>query len=80
MPEDISKLIERVEVLIRLIALGIVAEKPQQEKIQFLSNAGLAPKDIADMIGTTPNTVRVALAALRKKKKKTKKRRKKVNG
>ena len=51
----------------RLIAIGLVNGKPQKEQIRLLSIAGMSPKEIADLIGTTPNTVNVALSTLRKK-------------
>jgi DNA-binding CsgD family transcriptional regulator len=41
----------------------------QKEKIVFLHGAGIKPKDIAAFLGTTPNTVNVALANYKKAKK-----------
>ena len=38
----------------------------KREQIELLSKSGFQPKEIAELIGTTPNTVRVGLAALRK--------------
>ena len=62
--------VDKLEVLIRLTAIGLCADKSQKEKIQILDSAGLPPKHIAEMLGTTPNTVSVALAGLRKERKK----------
>lgn len=59
----------RPDLLARLIAINLVNGKPQKEQIRLLSIAGMGPKDIADLLGTTPNTVNVALSALRKAKK-----------
>jgi DNA-binding NarL/FixJ family response regulator len=56
----------RSDLLTKLIAIGIVNGKPQKEQIRLLSIAGMSPKEIADLIGTTPNTVNVALSSLRK--------------
>ncbi len=61
--------VDKLEVLIRLTAIGLCADKSQKEKIQILDSAGLPPKQIAEMLGTTPNTVSVALAGLRKERK-----------
>jgi DNA-binding CsgD family transcriptional regulator len=61
----------KLDVLIRLIAIGLCADKSQKEKIQLLDSAGLAPKQIAEILNTTPNTVSVALVGLRKERKKT---------
>lgn len=71
---------QKIDMLVRLLALSIVADKKQNEKIMMLSDAGFQPKDIADICGTTANTVRVALSTMRKKtKSKGKKPKKMVN-
>lgn len=58
---------EQLETLIRLVAMTVVADKPTlREQIGLLSRAGLQPKWIADLLGTTPNTVSVELSKLRK--------------
>lgn len=59
---------DKLDVLIRLAAIGLCEDKTQQEKIYLLSMAGLTPKTIADILGTTPNTVSVALSNMRKKR------------
>jgi DNA-binding CsgD family transcriptional regulator len=51
----------------RLAAIGLVYGKGQREQIRLLTMAGMGPKEIADLIGTTPNTVNVALTSLRKR-------------
>jgi len=38
----------------------------QREQIVLLNRAGLQPKDIAELLNTSSNTVRVELVALRK--------------
>ena len=60
--------------LIHLVAVLGTEGKPQREQIQILASAGFPPKEIADLIGTTANTVRVSLAAMRKKRKSRKRR------
>jgi DNA-directed RNA polymerase specialized sigma24 family protein len=50
-----------------LAALSLIADKPQQERMIMLSTAGFQPKEIADICGTTSNTVRVSLSTMRKK-------------
>lgn len=67
MTDDISG---KLDVLIRLIAMGLCAEKSQKEQIWILHSAGLQPKEIAEILGTTPNTVSVALSVLRREGKK----------
>jgi len=58
----------KLDILVRLSALSFVADKAQKEQVMMLSSAGFRPKEIADICGTTPNTVRVALSTMRKKR------------
>jgi hypothetical protein len=61
--------------LVRLLALHLVHERQQSDQIDLLSRAGFRPTEIADLVGTTPNTVNVSLStqrAARKKKRVTK--------
>jgi len=63
---EISK---KLDVLIRLSALNLVRNtKTQREQIALLSDAGFQPKQIADILGTTSNTVSVALHSIRKER------------
>ncbi len=57
------------EMAVRL--LGIIAVKglPQTQQIAILNRVGFAPKAIAEILGTTANTVRVALVGIRKAEK-----------
>jgi DNA-directed RNA polymerase specialized sigma24 family protein len=57
------------EMAVRL--LGVIAVKglPQTQQIAILSRVGFTPKEIADVLGTTANTVRVALVGIRKAEK-----------
>ena len=64
LPPDIG---QKLDMLIRLQAHSLVLNmSSQKEKILFLARAGLPPKDIADILGTTPNTVNVALSNARR--------------
>ena len=67
--DEINK---KLDMLIRLSALNLVFDKKQQDQIILLNNAGFQPKDIAEIIETTANTVRVTLSTMRSKKKKGK--------
>lgn len=62
-----EEIIKRLDTVIKLLTLSSMKEETQIQKISLLSNAGFAPKEIADIIGTTPNTVRVALSKSKKK-------------
>lgn len=65
-----DEVITRLDKLIRLVATNLVIGKSQTEQIGLLSRAGLQPKEIADIVGTTPNTVRVTLSTARKQNRK----------
>ncbi|MEQ9567845.1 MAG: hypothetical protein RLN85_18900 [Pseudomonadales bacterium] len=67
---NLAEVANKLETLIRLTAIGLFADKSQREKIELLGTAGLPAKEIAEILGTTPNTVSVTLSGLRKKKKK----------
>jgi len=67
--DDIARLLDE---LVRLHALDVRRGSASQvDAILELSKAGLGPSRIADLLGTTPGTVNVALA---KAKKRTSKR------
>lgn len=68
---DINKrLLEKIDVLVRLSALNIIKDKKYAEQVELLSSVGLQPKEIADLLGKTPNSVRVTLSQVRKNKRK----------
>ena len=74
MPDpDIKAVADKLDTLIRLIGTAIVADNPRREQIRLLSTSGMQPKQIAELIGTTPGTVSVELTALRKAAKTKKK-------
>lgn len=67
--EPWSGIFARLDILIRLSALNIVKGiEKQKEQVAVLSDAGFKPKEIADVLRTTSNTVSVALTAIRKER------------
>jgi DNA-directed RNA polymerase specialized sigma24 family protein len=64
-PSDLNK---KIDTLTRLLAIVLVNGKRQRDQIRLLSLAGMSPSEMAGLLGTTPNTVNVALSALRKEK------------
>jgi DNA-directed RNA polymerase specialized sigma24 family protein len=61
----------KLDLITRLLALNIVKDlKSQKEKVLALSSLGIGPTDIAESLGTTVNTVKVALSQARKVKRK----------
>ena len=72
MNEDTREIVERLDRLTNLVAIGLLGGKTQREQIRLLSKGGFPPREIAELVGTTPNTVRVELTSIRKDKKKRK--------
>ncbi len=63
-----EEMIERLDILIKLQAQSMTMNiEGQKAKGLFLYKAGLQPKLIADIIGTSPNSVSVMLSNARKK-------------
>jgi DNA-binding CsgD family transcriptional regulator len=63
----------KFDKLIRLSALNVVKDlKTQKEQISVLSDANFKPKEIADILRTTSNTVSVTLTEIRKERAATK--------
>ena len=67
MTED-KTIIEKLDVIIKLLALNQIKGKEVGEQIIFLSKFGIANKDIAEMLEKSQNTVNVTLSQHRKKK------------
>jgi len=78
-PESLKAIEDKLDIVIRLLAVQVADQREGlQSKATTLSSAGLQPKTIAQLCGTTPNTVSVSLSAA-KRKKKTKKTPKKTS-
>ncbi len=62
-----DEILRRLDMLVRLQAQSLVSNlESQKEKTLFLAKAGFEPKGIAQILGTTRNTVSVALSNARK--------------
>jgi DNA-directed RNA polymerase specialized sigma24 family protein len=69
MPQTTEQLmLAKLDQILRILAVLATKGMKQREQIALLNQAGLQPKDIADLLGTSSNTVRVELVALRKAK------------
>lgn len=64
----------KIDQILRILAVIATKGMNQRQQIAVLHQAGLQPREIADLLGTTGNTVRVELVALRKSKGKKSKR------
>ncbi len=70
-------LARQLERIANLLALLVTHGKPQMEQIAVLSGAGYSSAEIAQLVGTTRNTVSVALSQMKSRKQKKPKKAKK---
>lgn len=66
--QDEAAIGEKLDALIRLIAVSVLGGKTGGEAIEVLLRAGLDNDLIADLVGTTPGTVRARRADYRKRR------------
>jgi DNA-binding CsgD family transcriptional regulator len=67
--EQLSEIASKLDTLIRLSAMGLVKDiKKQRQQIALLSDSGFGPKQIAEILGTSSNTVNVTLNSIRKER------------
>lgn len=58
----------KLDLLIRLSALKIIENKEYREQVKILGSIGLKINEIAEILGKTPNNVKVTLHYIRKSK------------
>ena len=61
-----EQLLGKIDVAIKLLAMSVVEGKPLKQQVLMLSSFGLQPKQIASILGKTPNHIRVILHGIRK--------------
>lgn len=66
----LNKMARLLEILTRLNLQTMRGERNQREMILMLKQVGCGPSEIADLLGTTANTVNVTLSSAKKKRKK----------
>lgn len=60
---------EPLEEIVRLLAIQLRrGAASQAQAIEEMNRAGFGPSRIAELLGTTPNTVNVAISNAKKKK------------
>lgn len=65
--DQFNEISKKIDILTRLLALSLVSEKKQKDQIFILNKIGLQPKQIAEILNTTTNTVSVTLSKMKKK-------------
>ena len=68
MPNETADIIAELQKISRLMAVTALRDLNQRERIELLGTAGFQPKEIADLLNTTPNTVSVELSKIRRRK------------
>ncbi len=66
MMEANSQILAQLDRLTRLVLILVTKGMAQKDQISALSGAGMQPRDIADLIGTTPHAVSVTLSNIRR--------------
>ncbi len=65
---QLKEINEKIDIIVNLLALNLVKDaKNQKDKIINLYSFGFTPSQIAKLLGTTPNTVSVAVSEIKKK-------------
>jgi len=59
-------IVQKLDTLIRLVSIALVENKKQKDQVRLLTLAGIGPSRIAIILGTTANSVKVAISNLRK--------------
>jgi len=71
-----NQILAEVKKISRVLTLMATKDLAQREKIGLLSGLGLQPREIAELVGTTPNTVSVTLSSMRRQQPTTTRKRK----
>jgi DNA-directed RNA polymerase specialized sigma24 family protein len=66
MVDSIPDSAETLQKILRLLLVLATKDMKQRDQIALLDRASFKPKEIAGLLGTSSNTVRVELVALRK--------------
>ena len=61
-----EQVLAKLDYLLRVHTISVTKGMKQNEQIALLNRSGLPPKEIAHLLGTTGNTINVALTILRK--------------
>lgn len=64
-PEQFEKLMEKLDLLIKLTAVNMLRDKEPKEKVKVLYGLGLRPIEIARIIDKSPNYVNVNIHRIR---------------
>lgn len=63
-----ERLVNELRRISILLALNLTKDNTQTDQIQILARIGFKPKEVAEILGTTANTVSVTLSKTSKKR------------
>jgi len=63
-----KEILQKLDIIIKLLAISQVQGKEVREQILFLHNVGISNKNIAMILNKTQNTVNATLSQVRKKR------------
>jgi DNA-binding CsgD family transcriptional regulator len=66
MNDHSAEILERLDQIFKMLAIVATGDLRQRDRIALFSKVGLSPKQIAELLGTSSNTVRVELVSIRK--------------
>jgi DNA-directed RNA polymerase specialized sigma24 family protein len=65
--EQFATIVLKLDMIIKLQAVSAAQGKSLREQVAMLSSLNLSPKQIADILGKTPNHISVILYEIRRK-------------
>jgi len=65
--EQFERLANQNEIMIKLLAAIAIEGKNLNQQVRLLSDVGLTPAQIADILGKSSNLIRVTKSGLKKK-------------
>ncbi len=67
MENELKEISKKLDLLVKLMAVSVAGQRTVREQIRLFSSAGLKPKEIADILGKSPNHISVELTILKRK-------------
>lgn len=61
-----SEILEKLDMLIKITAVGALRGREFREQVKLLNDMGFKPKHIASILGKSPNHISVILFGLKK--------------
>jgi hypothetical protein len=62
-----DKILERLDLILKVLSIQVAADKSLTERVRLLKLAGVDNKTIAEVFNTTPASVRVLASNLRRR-------------